>query len=152
VTFNDRHPLKRWLIDHFAQVSRILDGVIHLDLVPPDESDTGRVSFFNPRILSKRASAGLATTEEQQRRWLFVLAMEDYQYQPALCGKVCSEAQLICKLREAARAGRQPVLVAPRACIASFGGAGPPAEGLLALDFCSHAVFQSLLLGAEYVF
>src|SRR5262249_48720049 len=53
---------------------------------------------------------------------------------------------------EVLRQGRQPVLVAPPACMTSVTLHCAAADGLVLLPFCRYDQFMSLLLDAEYVF
>jgi hypothetical protein len=56
------------------------------------------------------------------------------------------------RLADAARASRQPVLIAPRACVDAITTAKRTTSGLIALPFCRHDDFTDLVLDAEQVF
>ncbi|HUE15995.1 MAG TPA: hypothetical protein VMR25_17620, partial [Planctomycetaceae bacterium] len=51
-TFSDHHPARRQLVEHFAQVVPILEGVKHLYRVAPRAGATaGSISFYNPDVV-----------------------------------------------------------------------------------------------------
>jgi hypothetical protein len=159
--FSERHPQRQWLESHFARLAARLCEVTHLYLVPPDGlAGEHKVSVFNPHILtdtaaSRQRAARLAARsgiELDRPRWLFLLASEDYAAQVARLRREPFEALLLERLADAARAGRQPVLIAPQACVDSVSRAGHAIRGLVAMSFCSHDLFADLLLEAEYVF
>lgn len=160
-TFSDRHPRKQWLTEHFAKVFGILKDVTHLYLVRGDEfAHTASVSFFNKNIIGTRSVvgehdeklAGPIGLDTGKKRWVFVLALEDYGSQVGFHGRARFDDILIDKLRQAAREGRQPVLVAPQVCITSIQTKTRSIEGAVFLPFCGYDVFMSLVLDAEYVF
>jgi hypothetical protein len=157
-TFSDAHPRKAWLMEHFGHVARIFRDVPHVDLV-----ETGRIpgperlAFFNPAVLvtDERLAGMRALLAERlpiadRPRWVFVLSNEDYGVQLGRVGAGSFDARLRARLADAARAGRQPVLVAPDRCVEHFQRAG--IETLLLLPFAPFNVFMALLLDAEYAF
>ena len=159
--FSERHPQRQWLADHFTRLAAGLRNVTHLYLVPPDGlAGERKMSVFNPHILSDAASrqqrgarlAGRIAIDPQRPRWLFLLASEDYGAQIARLGREQFEALLLERLEDAARAGRQPLLIAPQPCVDSLSRAGRAIPGLVLLSFCAHDLFTDLLLEAEYAF
>jgi hypothetical protein len=160
-TFSDRHPRKAWLTAHFARLARIFADVPHLYLAPLDGPGPARpLAFFNAHVLDQGGAApdragrlaARLPIDPQRKRWLFVLSMEDYGGQVALHGRAAFDELLAQRLRQAAAAGRQPVLVAPQVCMESLRGRGSLPAGALLLPFCGHALFMDLLFDAEYVF
>ncbi|MFA5029014.1 MAG: hypothetical protein WC713_14175, partial [Candidatus Methylomirabilota bacterium] len=121
-TFSDRHPRKAWLTEHFARLVRVFAGVPHLYPVPVDGVKRPRgVSFFNPSIVARRREivgdlSRRIAADPGRPRWLFVLSTEDYGCQVGLHERARFGEMLRDMLRQSVRAGRQPLLVAPRAC------------------------------------
>lgn len=159
--FSEHHPQRQWLESHFARLAARLRELTHLYLVPPDGlAGEHKVSVFNPHILtdsatSRQRGARLAERSEsylRRPRWLFVLASEDYGTQVARLRREPFEALLLERLADAARAGRQPVLIAPQGCVDSISRASRPIRGLVSMSPCGHDLFVDLLLEAEYVF
>ena len=160
-TFSDRHPRKAWLTAHFSRLSNMLQGIPHLYLGNAAEFvSTQSVRFYNKHIIvqpSVRAEFRRELTRRVEihparQRWLFVLSSEDYGMQVGLHGRARLDDLLIQKLEQTARDGRQPVLIAPQACIDSIKGSGACINGLVQLPFCSYQLFSLLVLEAEYVF
>lgn len=160
-TFSDAHPRKQWLTSLFARLSEIFRDVIHLYYIRPDAFARARsVSFYNKNIVVPPSELGairgrLARTlkiDPGKRRWLFVMSHEDYATQVGLRGRGQSDDLLIRKLQETAGAGRQPVLIAPQACLASVGYRISGIEGAVALSYVGIVTFTSLVLEAECVF
>ena len=159
--FSPRHPARAWLEAHFGAVARLLEPVPHVYPAPPDPAPRLRWgSFFNPAILLADAgrrscaerAAVLVGGETDRPRWLFVLAQEDYGAQAARMGRAPFEALLIERLRDAAAAGRQPVLIAPGGCVDALIATGRTPAGAAMLPFCSQSQFHALLMSAEQVF
>ena len=156
--FSDRHPRKAWLTEHFGTLVRLFAELPHVYLARPAQTgSTPQLVFFNPRLLSDVAErAGLRGrladigADPARAHWLFVLAGEDYGAQAARLGAQRFEALLRERLGDAARCGRQAVLVAPQPCAERIAAAAIP--GVRALSFCSHALFNALLLTAEHAF
>ena len=157
-TFSDRHPRKAWLTEHFARLVRVFAGVPHLYPVPVDGVKRPRgVSFFNPSIVARRREivgdlSRRIAADPGRPRWLFVLSTEDYGCQVGLHERARFGEMLRDMLRQSVRAGRQPLLVAPRACAEALERADPPIRGLAVLPPCDHATFLACLLEAEYAF
>ena len=148
--FSDRHPLKNAFVQHFSEVFKILKDVVHI--YPADLADIGRtrnVGFFNAKIV---IPADGAMGPVMRKRWLFVLSAEDYVAQTNLLGRQTIEQILIDRLRDAANQNRQPVVVAPEACIASIRSAAGEIPEAVLLGFCGLDDFRRLLLEAEYAF
>jgi RimJ/RimL family protein N-acetyltransferase len=84
--------------------------------------------------------------------WLYVLSTEDYHVQTRQLGTQRFAQVLGERLRDAAAAGRMPVLVAPQSCVdaalQAFGNDAP----VYAIPFCGHQHFEDLMLGAEHAF
>jgi hypothetical protein len=159
--FSERHPQQRWLTQHFEQVSDLLRDVTHVYLVPAGGlAPPRKASFFNPLgfgnpLATEQRSARLVErmgADATRRRWLFVLAAEDYGAQVARLGRENFEALLWQRLQDAAHAGCQPVLIAPPPCAETLARSAQAVPGLLLTSFCGHDVFTDLLLEAEYAF
>ncbi len=160
-TFSDRHPRKAWLTEHFGRLYGMFKDLPHLYLVRADGfPGIEGISFFNPRILVQAADLpecrrGLAERlgiDSSRPRWLFVLSLEDYVGQATVRGRGVFDDLLARTLRETSQAGRQPLLVAPEACIASLQKRYPPIPGLVCLPFCGYDTFRLLLFEAEHAF
>lgn len=160
-TFSDRHPMKSWLTTHFTTVSAILADLTHVYVVPPDWPASRRsLSYFNPDILVDRNRsdelksriAAVVPIDPSKPRWVFVLSNEDYASQVVRYGMPGLAAMLGERLRDADRAGRQPVLVAPEPCIREVRGAAPDVEAAVLLSSCGHDLFTALLGEAECAF
>lgn len=160
-TFSDRHPRKQWLIEHFSGLSRLFADVTHLYLINAEAfARTPSVSFFNEHIIlpasvfaeCERKLSSRISLAPGVRRWVCVLSLEDYGAQVARHGRARFDGMLINILRQTARAGRQPILVAPEACLASVRAQGPSIDDLVLLPFCGYVLFEALLFEAEYVF
>ena len=160
-TFSDRHPRKQWLTEHFSRLSRVFADVTHLYLINTQAfARTQSVSFFNGHIIlpvsafaeCERKLSGWMRLAAGRKRWVCVLSLEDYGAQVKRHGRARFDDLLINTLQQIARAGRQPILVAPEACLASIQGTGPSIDGLVLLPFCGYDLFEALLLEAEYVF
>jgi hypothetical protein len=160
-TFNDRHPMKAWLTDHFNSVSQAMSGIVHL--YPADLKTSAThpgQSFFNRHIITTPEQR--EATEKQlfssepyrpgKRRWMFVLSMEDYGLQISLRGRQAFDQLLIRRLTETAAAGRQPLLVAPTFCIDSIKQQAAAIDGCILIAFCQHDLYQAMALEAEYLF
>lgn len=160
-TFSDRHPRKQWLTAHFSSLSRVFADVTHLYLINAEAfARTQSVSFFNRHIVlpasafaecERKVSGGLSLAPGR-KRWACVLSLEDYGAQAARHGRARFDDMLLNTLQQTARAGRQPILVAPEACLASIQGKGPSIDSLVLLPFCGYDLFEALLIEAEYVF
>jgi len=159
--FNDRHPLKSMLTEHFARLSAAFAGITHLyPILPGDWAPLQSVSFFNPNVIlphsaieeGKRTLAGRIGLDLTRNQWLFILSQEDYEAQARFRGRDRFDVLLIEMLRQAGREGRQPVVVGPQSCLASLKGRGLRPEESLLLAYCGQDLFLPLLLGAEYAF
>jgi hypothetical protein len=156
--FSDRHPRKDWLTGHFGALTRLFSDLPHVYLArPPRQGSAPQIVFFNPRLLNDAAErAGLAGrladigADPARPYWLFVLAGEDYGAQAARVGAQRFETLLRERLADAARCGRQAVLIAPQPCAERIAAAA--VQGVHALSFCSHALYNALLLAAEHAF
>lgn len=159
-TFSAQHPAKAWLTQHFVKMSAVLREVTHLYLIPTETvSRSNSISFYNPTIVEPPVlPQRLAMLREelaidpQTKRWLFVLASEDYVYQVSRHGKYSFDSLLLRRLQDTVREGRQPVLLAPQPCITSMRNNGEASSGAVLLPFCGCEMFRLLLLDAEYVF
>jgi hypothetical protein len=158
-TFN-APPIKQQLLrEHFTRVYEILKPVTHLYLVEPAEfAPTDAVSFSNENLIRPAPSvpcppAPLAEVgaDRARPRWMFVLSDEDYWNHAGWNGLRFDDL-LTDKLRETAAAGRQPLLVAPRACTSAVTLRSPPIDGLILLPSCRYQLFLPLVLEAEYAF
>jgi hypothetical protein len=143
-TFAADHPLRKVLADHFARLSPLVSSLTHLYVMPADGiAVADRVSFANRRAIRGAPAPG-------PPRWVFVLSAEDYGHQAAALGRAAFEGLLLDHLDNAIRQGRQPVLIAPSACIDALKASGRASEGATLLSFCRHDVFRKHLLGAEH--
>ncbi|HET6326800.1 MAG TPA: hypothetical protein VFG04_19130 [Planctomycetaceae bacterium] len=155
------HPAKRELIEHFAQLVPLLDNVTHLYRVAPRVGATaGSLSFYNSRVVLDKAeltqwsdkAINAFGLNEELKRWLFILSAEDYAVGVARRGKVAFDELLGRKIAETAQVGRQPVLIAPAACIGAVGRFVSTPTNAQFVDFCDHSTFLSLLYEAECCF
>jgi len=160
-TIREDHPMRAALTEHFARLSPTLKHLTHLYFMPAEGIPVAdRVSFANPTVVVTEpqvphAEATLARRvgiDRSRKRWLFILSAEDYGFQAGVFGRTAFDGMLLDLLGSAVSAGRQPVLIGPRACIDSLAGRGASIPGLILTPFCGHDVFQSLLLDAEFVF
>jgi hypothetical protein len=143
-SFRADHPLRNVFLDHFRRLSPAVRELTHVYLMPPDRIGVPRrMSFANPRPNADTNTAP---------RWLFLLSAEDYAFQAGLLGSTTFHATLCRLLETAAAQGRQPVLIAPQACLDGLAATQAGIEGLLALPFCTHEAFERFLLEAEYLF
>jgi len=159
--FNDQHPRKAWLVEHFDRMVGLLRLLPHLYPVPVEPgSHTRNLSFFNPHLLLDRVQArqaldplvGPLGLDPARPRWIFVMSTEEYGGQLARQGHAEAHRRLAACLDQAVAAGRQPVLVAPPPCAEAMRGRRPAPPGLVALPFCDHPTFMALLLEAEHAF
>jgi hypothetical protein len=144
----------RWLAEQFADV-------LHVYLAPKGiDGPQRRASYFNPSAKldasdrARRANtlATWSAIEPGRPRWLFVLAPEDDALQAATLGRERFAEQVASRLRDAERAGRQAVLIAPSACLATVKERVGEMPGLITLSACGYFRFMLLLLDAEFVF
>ena len=160
-TFSDGHPKKAWLMEHFANVAKMMRGVTHLysgDITTP-ASHPGQ-SFFNEHIIqtatqrveSDKRLASMVALDTDRKRWMFILSMEDYGVQAAIHGRQNFDNLLIRRIQEALRAGRQPILVAPQICLDAVRASAQATHSAILLPFCRYDLFQGLALEAEYLF
>lgn len=159
--FQARFAAAPILADHFAWLSEAFAEAYHVYLAPDGISTNRRYgSYFNPsHVLSatelERRAATLATwsaIERTKRRWLFILSPEDDAIQAAALGREDFARDLAARLRETEQAGRQPVLIAPSACLQAVQATGIAPASLIALSGCGYLRFMLLLYDAEHVF
>lgn len=160
-TFSDGHPKKAWLMQHFASVAKVMRDITHLysGNVPTPAGHQGQ-SFFNEHIIKTGTQGAVAemrlknmiALRADRKRWMFVLSMEDYGLQIASHGKQNFDTLLMRRMQETVRAGRQPVLVAPKSCLEAVGANAEAAHSAILLPFCHYDLFQGLALEAEYSF
>ena len=157
-TFSDAHPRKPWLMEHFGQLHALFKDIPHLYLAEPrDDPGAPAVWFFNEHVLvspsaldeARQLLASAFRMDPDRRRWLFILSTEDYGFQ--LAERPSFNDLLHARLDEVARAGRQPVLVAPELCVTAM-QTRRSITGLVLLPFCEHGSFTALLQDAEYAF
>ncbi len=159
--FSDEHPKKALLLEHFRSVAETMRGIVHL--YPADVrtalSHAGH-SFFNEHVVLTAAERAefearlgrRLSLRPGRKRWMFVLSAEDYGLQIGLHGRQAFDDLLLGKIQETARAGRQPILVAPKVCIDSVARAAGTVDSAIFLPFCQYDLFQMLVLEAEYLF
>jgi hypothetical protein len=158
-TFSAEPLKKQFFREHFARVHESFRPITHLYLTDPRGfASTEAVSFSNENMVRPpafvpcpRSVLAEVGADPSRPRWLFLLSDVDYSIQAACHGPRFDDL-VTDKLREAARAGRQPVLVAPRACTSAVTLRSPPVDGLVLLTACRYELFVSLLLEAEYAF
>lgn len=146
---------------HFDWLAAGLTEAFHVYLAPLGV-DTARRhgSYFNPRHvldakeLARRAAmlATWSAVDRTRRRWLFVISPEDDALQAAALGRAMFAKHLAERLRDAASAGRQAVLIAPPECLAAVREAGLAPADFIGLSACGYLRFMLLLYDAEYVF
>ena len=159
-TFNERHPMYRWLMSHFSQISRLLQDYVHIYHGAPGMQTGNQVSFFSRHIIlqpsqreqSRRKLFEWSRIDEAKRRWLCILSTEDYAAQLTKYGAERFLELLSRRLQDAVRYGRQPVLLAPQPCVAAIEARMKGIGDLVALSACSYTLFMLLLHDAEYVF
>jgi hypothetical protein len=156
-----QHPRAAALVAEVAGLAAPVREIPHVYPVAPGDGAPERSAwFFNPRILVSQAErdaltrglAGPLPLDAGRQRWLFVLSGEDYVAQCSLLGSDRFVALLLGRLEDAVRAGRQPVVVGPVACMDALAASGREIPGLVLVPFASHGVFTGLLLEAEHVF
>lgn len=143
--FSERHPARAMLERHFTEIAALLTQVPHVYPVPPDPPPPVPWVSFHGAAPAGAPRDGAAT-------WLFVLAQEDYGAQAGRMGRAAFESVLVDRLRDAAAAGRTPVLIAPEACVRALLATGRVPDAAVMMPFCGHAQFREALLAAEYVF
>lgn len=159
-TFDVANPGARWLRELCPQLYEELRDLVHLYLAPEVDTTLRHVSFFNPAIVPDADGLqGLRSRLERWEpieagtpRWFFVLSAEDHAVQQATHGVDAFTEMLSLRLAEAAQAGRQPVLIAPRTCVARLRQQQRRIPGLVALSSCNYLLFMRLLYDAEHVF
>lgn len=159
-TFDPRSAGREWLLWHGPRIFERLRDLVHVYLAPDVATEVPHVSFFNPAIAAdaegrRRCRERLLAwppIARDRERWLFVVSQEDFELQGATRGRRRFSELLSAHLADAARAGRQPVLVAPPACFDALDAAGPRAPGLVGLALCDYPHFMRLLYEAECVF
>jgi hypothetical protein len=143
----------RRMFRSFARMARTFEDVVHLYPVPTRgllaRDRVIRASFFNPCIVHTTAQQSDGTSDDPL--WLFVIGWSDLKCQHWLWGD--SFADIVAqKLEQTRRAGRRPVLIAPRNLTDRvFARLSSEVRAEL-IPFCSYAEFTSRLARAEYVF
>jgi hypothetical protein len=133
---------------------------VHVYLAPRVETQVAHVSWYNPAIAADGDGRRLCRERlfdwppiaRDRERWLFVISQEDYELQAATRGRRRFVELVAAHLADCAAAGRQPVLVAPAACLQQLGALGVQVPRLVALDACNYTHFMRLLYEAECVF
>jgi len=146
---------------HFRALAAELADAFHVYLAPRGtDAPCQHGSYYNARCVltdeeRARRAATLATwsaIDPARARWLFILSPEDDALQAAAMGRSRFAELIAERLRDTARAGRQPVLIAPPACLEAVRQQIADLPGLIALSACGYLRFMLLLLDAEYVF
>lgn len=146
---------------HFRWLSEALADAFHVYLAPRGIVGAHRYgSYYNTRgVLSQDERARRAATlsswssiEATRPRWLFILSPEDEALQVAEMGRERFAVRVADRMRDAVRAGRQPVLIAPEACFKTVQQQAGELPGVIALSGCGYLRFMLLLWDAEYVF
>ena len=159
--FNKEHPAELTLTMHFGRIATSMQDVAHLYLGPADTLNGQRkFSVFNPTLIDSQQQAANRRLRLSQRlgldpareRWLFVLSAEDHAVQVARMGRARFETMLVQRLADAVRASRQPVLIAPTACVDALKRNHTEIAGLVALPFCRQDDFANLVRDAEQAF
>ncbi len=159
--FQEQFPGATALGPHFDWLAEQFADAFHVYLAPQGIATNRRHgSYFNPRhvldaVEFERRSAMLATwsaVDRARRRWLFVLSPEDDGLQAAALGRAAFATRIAERLRDAANAGRQAVLIAPAACLAAMRETGLAPTDFIGLSACGYLRFMLLLYDAEYVF
>lgn len=146
---------------HFRALATEFASAYHVYLAPQGiDVPCPHGSYYNPRCVAteeerSRRATTLATwsaIDAARARWLFILSPEDDALQAAAVGRSRFAELIADRLRDTARAGRQPVLIAPPACLEAVREKAGDLAGLIALSACGYLRFMLLLLDAEYVF
>lgn len=161
VQFREHFAGAAMLGAHFERLAREFADLYHVYLAPRGVDAPGRQgSYYNPRgVLDEseraRRAATLASWSEidsARSRWLFILSPEDEALQTAAVGRSRFAESLAARLRDAAQAGRQPVLIAPATCLKAVKARLGELPHFIALSACGYLRFMLLLLDAEYAF
>lgn len=160
-TFDDAHPRKAWLTWLFRRLADIFRDVTHLDYIGSQTpGGPARVAFYNAHlVVPAGARAALRSrfaralpVHPAKPRWVFIMSHEDYATQVALHGRAAFDDLLLARLGDAAAAGRQAVLIAPRPCLDSLGPRAAGIEDTVALPAVAIDPFIALVTEAECVF
>jgi hypothetical protein len=159
-TFSVANPRKAWFTWLFRRLAELFRDVVHLDYIDAGAPGRRTVSFHNPRVVRAMLDAGALRArlagalgvDRDTPRWLFVLATEDYIAHVRRHGRERFEAIVLAKLAETCAAGRQPVLVAPRACLEGLGDRLRALPSAVAVPATPVDVFMTLVGEAEHVF
>ena len=145
-------------------VTNILADLTHIYPVPVDAAEAGagprRISFFNPRyirsageLLENSASVPVATKESAAaRRWLFLIARFDLEFQQRKYGKQGFVDLVAGKIREARDNGRLATFIGPAEVVEGLSHHFTRDSGVSLLEACPFVEFEQRLLEAEAVF
>src|SRR6266581_181742 len=159
-TFHDRHPQRARLKIHFSRISRLLQDIVHIYHSTLAVRSAKQLSFFNRNIILQRSEIlrhrnellAWPAIDGSKDRWLFVLSPDDYAGRIANHGEDRFLELLSARLQDAAAAGRQPVLVAPRSCVDQIKTRAEGIGDMIAFSSCDFKLFMALLHDAEFVF
>ncbi len=162
---------KRCFVRDFGRAAAVLQAVPHVyDLYPPQGfvSDPALIYSNQGMTVLPGQVPGWSEVRQALRldparpRWVFVVAGEDYgrltniEDSPAAAVFRERAAQfhelLADQMYEVLAQGRQPILIAPPACITEVTLRSNPADGIILLPACRHSWFVALVLEAEYAF
>jgi hypothetical protein len=149
---------------HVRKVADLLEGVAHVYPVAADSLGQGggvqRVAFYNPlyirtgeelREISTAVSA-LPSESAGVRRWLFVLAQFDLEFQEKKYGRQGFVGILERRIRDALDAGRHAAFIGPATVTQALATRLGGASGVTLLNYCAFAEFERRMLDAEMVF
>lgn len=152
---------KRRLQRHVRRVSEILGDVTHLYPVPVDQMQqvVRSVSFFNSLYIRSQDELARNSAEvsalpggDGRRRWLFVLAQFDLEFQEKKYGKQGFVDIVVNKIQEALDSGKHPTFIGPAAITEALTRHFTRESGVSLLPRCPFEEFEHRLLDAEIVF
>jgi len=155
---------RKRLASHVRRVADILEDVAHVYPVPIDgleaRGSATRVSFFNPKYLrtaeelrrnSDAVSARLHVPGGT-RRWLFVLAQFDLEFQERKHGRKGFVDLVARMIRETLKAGRHATFIGPAVITDALSVEFGRNASVSLLPYCAYEEFEQRLLDAEFAF
>ena len=149
---------------HVRKVADLLADVTHVYPVPVDALESGgpakRASFFNPLYIrsleelrdNSAAVSALSGGPPGVRRWLFVLAQFDLEFQEKKHGQQGFADIVAGRIREALDSGRHATFIGPASVTQALSARFAGNPGITLLPFCPFEEFERRLLDAEIVF
>lgn len=133
----------------FVKAHELLKDTVHFYPVPCERlaSAVTAISVFNPRSDDTVPHPGISTPF-----WLFVLSNQEYGIQTEKHGAAEFVADVARRLADAARLGKQPVLIGPAALVDSVRSRDETPGNAVLVSFCRHDLFTWLAVNAEHAF